>query len=37
MRLSREIQTDLNTLGERRGQWVEKAVKAHGLELTTVE
>ena len=32
-----EIQTDLNTLGERRDEWVEKAVKAHGLELTTVE
>ena len=32
-----EIQTDLNTLGERGDEWVEKAVKAHGLELTTVE
>ena len=32
-----EIQTDLNTLGERRDEWVEKAVKAHGLELKTVE
>ena len=37
MRLRMEIQTDLNTLGERRDEWVEKAVKAHGLELTTVE
>ena len=37
MRLRKEIQTDLNTLGERRDEWVEKAVKAHGLELTTVE
>ena len=32
-----KIQTDLNTLGERRDEWVEKAVKAYGLELTTVE
>ena len=37
MRLRMEIQTDLNTLGERRDKWVEKDVKAHGLELTTVE
>ena len=37
MRLRMEIQTDLNTLGERRDEWEEKAVKAHGLELTTVE
>ena len=37
IRLRMEIQTDLNTLGERRNKWVEKAVKAHGLELTTVE
>ena len=37
MRLGMEIQTDLNRLGERRGEWAEKAVKAYGLELTTVE
>ena len=37
IRLRMEVQTDLNTLGERRDEWVEKAVKAHGLELTTVE
>ena len=37
MRLRMEIQTDLITWGERRDEWVEKAVKAHGLELTTVE
>ena len=32
-----EIQTDLNTLGETRDEWVEEAVKAHGSELTTVQ
>ena len=30
MRLRMEFQTNLNTLGERRDEWVEKAVKAHG-------
>ena len=37
MRLRMEIQTDLNKLGDRKEEWVEKAIKAHGLELTTVE
>ena len=37
MRLRMEIQTDLNTLVERRDKWVEKAVQAHGLELRKVE
>ena len=37
MRLRMEIQTDLNKLVERRDEWVEKAIKAHGLERTTVE
>ena len=37
MRLRMEIQTDLNKLSDRKEEWVEKAVKAHGLELTTVE
>ena len=37
MRLRMEIQTDLNRLGDQKDEWVEKAVKAHGLELTTVE
>ena len=30
MRLRMEIQTDLNKLGDRKEEWVEKAVKAHG-------
>ena len=29
--------TNFNMLGERQDEWVEKAVTAHGLELTTVE
>ena len=37
IRLRMEIETDLNTLGERRDEWVEKVVKVHGLEFTTVE
>ena len=37
MRLRMEIETDLNRLGDEKEEWVEKAVKAHGLELTTVE
>ena len=37
MRLRMEIQTNLNRWGDRKEEWVEKVVKAHGLELTTVE
>ena len=37
IRVRMGIQTGLTTLGERRDEWVEKAHKAHGLELTTVE